>query len=42
MQRLTEHHLFEHEDTFGILFQFLYFFFSGLLHVCIIKNTSCT
>ena len=25
MQRLTEHHLFEQEDTFDILFQFLYF-----------------
>ena len=38
MQRVTEHHLFEQEDTFDILFQFLYFFSVGCFMFILLKH----
>ena len=38
MQRLTKHHLFEQEDTFDILFQFLYFFSVGCFMFVLLKS----
>ena len=43
MQRLTEHHLFEQEDIFDILFQFLCFrsvgcFMFVLLKILLVLN----
>ena len=37
MQRLTEHHLFEQEDTFDILLQFLYFRSVGCFMFVLLK-----